>query len=68
MYMAMNQQEASLFFIQLISYTNILSSNKGPEDWDELLGDQGITTAILDRLLHRSEVIHLDGDNHHINI
>lgn len=32
----------------------------------ELLGDQGITTAILDRLLHRSEVINFDGSSHRI--
>lgn len=30
----------------------------------ELMGDQGITTAILDRLLHRVEVIHMDGDSY----
>ena len=70
MYMAMNQNEANLFF-QLINHlyersSIILTSNKGPENWGELLGDQGIATAILDRLLHRSEVIHLDGDSHRI--
>lgn len=70
MYMAMDQHEANLFF-HLINHlyersSIILTSNKGPEDWGELLGDQGITTAILDRLLHRSEVIHLDGDSHRI--
>jgi DNA replication protein DnaC len=68
MYMAMNEQEANLFF-HLINHlyersSIILTSNKGPEAWGELLGDQGITTAILDRLLHRSEVIHLHGDSH----
>ncbi|MED4354066.1 ATP-binding protein, partial [Schinkia azotoformans] len=31
-----------------------------PEQWVELMGDQGITTAILDRLLHRVEVIQLN--------
>jgi len=35
----------------------ILTSNKSPEQWGELIGDQGITTAILDRLLHRVEII-----------
>lgn len=43
-----------------------LCEDKGPEEWGELLGDQGITTAILDRLLHRSEVLHLDGESHRI--
>uniref|UniRef100_UPI0037C0E04C ATP-binding protein n=1 Tax=Halobacillus salinarum TaxID=2932257 RepID=UPI0037C0E04C len=70
MYMAMDQHEANLFF-HLINHlyersSIILTSNKGPEEWGELLGDQGITTAILDRLLHRSEVVHLNGDSHRI--
>jgi len=34
------------------------------EQWSELMGDQGITTAILDRLLHRVQVIHMDGDSY----
>lgn len=70
MYMAMNQNEANLFF-HLINHlyersSIILTSNKGPEEWGELLGDQGIATAILDRLLHRSEVIHFEGASHRI--
>jgi DNA replication protein DnaC len=70
MYMAMDEREANLFF-HLINFlyersSVILTSNKGPEQWGELLGDQGITTAILDRLLHRVEVIHLNGDSHRI--
>jgi DNA replication protein DnaC len=68
MYMAMNQHEANLFF-QLINElydqsTLIFTSNKGPNDWGELLGDPGITTAILDRILHRAEVIHLNEDSY----
>jgi DNA replication protein DnaC len=52
MYMAMDQREANLFF-HLINHlyersSIILTSNKGPEQWGELMGDQGITTAILD--------------------
>lgn len=42
----------------------ILTSNKGPGDWGELLGDPAITAAILDRLIHRSEVIQLGGDSY----
>jgi DNA replication protein DnaC len=71
MYMAMDQREANLFF-HLINHlyersSIILTSNKGPEEWGELMGDQGITTAILDRLLHRVEVIQLnDNDSYRI--
>ena len=67
MYLAMDQREANLFF-HLINHlyersSIILTSNKGPEEWVELMGDQGITTAILDRLLHRVEVIQLNGND-----
>nr|WP_233522773.1 IS21-like element helper ATPase IstB [Peribacillus glennii] len=70
MYMAMDQREANLFF-HLINdlyerSSIILTSNKGPEQWGELMGDMGITTAILDRLLHRVEVIHLNGESYRI--
>lgn len=62
MYMAMDQREANLFF-HLINHlyersSIILTSNKSPDEWGNLIGDQGIMTAILDRLLHRVEVIH----------
>jgi len=61
MYMAMDQREANLFF-HLVNHlyersSIILTSNKSPDEWGELLGDEGITTAILDRLLHRVEVV-----------
>lgn len=70
MYMAMDQREANLFFHLINSLYEqssiILTSNKGPDQWGELMGDQGITTAILDRLLHRVEVIQLNEDSYRI--
>jgi len=70
MFMAMDRNEANLFF-QIINKlygqsSLIITSNKGPEDWGELLGDPAITTAILDRILHKSEVINLSGDSYRI--
>ncbi|SFF92459.1 IstB-like ATP binding protein [Desulfotomaculum arcticum] len=44
----------------------IITSNKGPEEWGEILGDTAITTAILDRILHKSEVLALDGDSYRL--
>lgn len=68
MYMAMDTKEANQFFHlinELYDKSSIvLTSNKGPDQWGELLGDQGITTAILDRLLHRVEVINIDEDSY----
>jgi DNA replication protein DnaC len=67
MFMAMDKQEANMFFHLINNLYNqssiILTSNKGPKEWGELLGDQAITTAILDRLLHRVEIIHLNEDS-----
>lgn len=68
MYMAMDQREANLFF-HLINHlyersSIILTSNKSPDQWTELMGDEGITTAILDRLLHRVEVVKLNDDSY----
>lgn len=70
MFMAMEKHEANLFF-QLINKlygqtSIIITSNKGPEDWGELLGDPAITTAILDRIVHKCEVINLDGDSYRL--
>lgn len=71
MYMAIDPREANLFF-HLINHlyersSIIITSNKGPEEWGELIGDQGITMAILDRLLHRVEVIQLnDNDSYRL--
>ena len=68
MFMAMNQNEANLFFHLINDLYNtssiILTSNKAPKEWGELLGDPAITTAILDRIMHRVEIIHLNGDSY----
>ncbi len=67
MFMAMDKQEANMFFHLINDLYNqssiILTSDKGPKECGELLGDQAITTAILDRILHRVEIIHLDEDS-----
>lgn len=70
MYMAMDQREATLFF-QLIHQlyeqsSIILTSNRSPEEWTELVGNQGMMTAILDRLLHRVEIIHMDNESYRL--
>ncbi|CFX13305.1 P-loop containing nucleoside triphosphate hydrolase, partial [Syntrophomonas zehnderi OL-4] len=70
MFMAIDRHEANLFFQlinQLYGQTSIIiTSNKGPEEWGDILGDPAITTAILDRLIHKSEVIHLTGDSYRL--
>lgn len=70
MFMAMEKFEANLFF-QLINKlygqsSIIITSNKGPEEWGELLVDPAITMAILDRIVHKCEVINLSGDSYRL--
>ena len=68
MFMAIDRREANLLFHLINELYNqssiLLTSNKGPGDWGDLLGDPALTAAILDRLIHRSEVIQLGGDSY----
>jgi len=70
-FLPVNRQEANMFY-QLISHfyqqtSVIITSNKGFEEWAEFLGDTAITTAILDRLIHNSEIFNMSGDSYRIN-
>jgi DNA replication protein DnaC len=67
MFMAMEKHEANLFF-QLINKlygqtSVVITSNKSPEAWGELLGDPAITTAVLDRIVHKCEIINFFDDD-----
>jgi DNA replication protein DnaC len=67
----MSRQEASLFF-RLVSHryqrgSILITTNKGIRDWPEVLaGDEVLTTAILDRLLHRSHVLDVKGRSYRL--
>ncbi|WP_164669832.1 IS21-like element helper ATPase IstB [Virgibacillus doumboii] len=67
MFMAMDNREANLFFHLINDLYDkssiILTSNKAPNEWGDLLGDPSLTTAILDRIIHRAEVIHFRNDD-----
>lgn len=69
-YLPINKQEANDFF-QLINEmyeqtSVILTSNKSLGKWGEVLGDQVITTAILDRVMHHSEIFNLTGKSYRL--
>lgn len=70
-FLPVTRQEANLLF-QFISglYENtsvIVTSNKGFDEWPEFLGDPVIATAILDRLVHHSELFNMVGDSYRLN-
>ena len=69
-YMQLNRQEAELLF-RLISerYEHgsiILTSNKYFSDWGELLSDNILATALLDRLLHHAHVVNIRGQTYRL--
>lgn len=42
----------------------IITTNKSPKDWAQMLNDEFLATALLDRLLYRCEVINLSGKSY----
>jgi DNA replication protein DnaC len=69
-YLPITKEEANMFF-QLISALHeqasiIVTSNKGFEDWAELLGDDALTTAVLDRLVHKCELFNMTGKSYRL--
>jgi DNA replication protein DnaC len=47
--------------------TNIvITTNRGVGAWGEVLGDTTVAAAMLDRLLHRSMIINLDGESYRL--
>ena len=44
----------------------LLTSNQPIEAWGEMLGDEIVATAILDRLLHHSHVITIKGESYRL--
>lgn len=69
-YTPIDRKEANMFF-NLISelYENtsvIITSNKSFNGWSEMMGDEIMTTAMLDRLLHHARIFNLDGKSYRI--
>ena len=69
-YLPISKEEANKFFkliSQLYEQTSIIiTSNKGFSEWTEILGEQEITTAILDRIMHYSEIFNLKGRSYRL--
>jgi DNA replication protein DnaC len=62
-YLPVSQTGATLFF-QLISRRyerafTVMTSNKGFEEWGEVLGDEVMAAALIDRVLHHCRIINI---------
>ncbi|MGI8760759.1 MAG: IS21-like element helper ATPase IstB [Jatrophihabitantaceae bacterium] len=69
-YLALPAEAAAALF-QVVSQrylktSIVITSNRGVGAWGEILGDNTVAAALLDRLLHRSVVLTLDGDSYRL--
>lgn len=69
-YLPMPAEDASALF-QVISRrylkgSIILTTNRGVASWGDIFSDTTIAAAMLDRLLHKSVVITIDGDSYRL--
>lgn len=70
-YLPLNREQAHLFF-QVIAAryekgATIMTSNLGFGAWDQAFaGDRVLTAAMLDRLLHHSHVVQIQGDSYRL--
>ena len=69
-YLPMPAEDANALF-QVISQrylrtSTVITTNRGVASWGEILGDPTVAAAMLDRLLHRSVVLHLDGESYRL--
>lgn len=61
--------EAASHLFQVISRryekgATVLTTNRGIASWGEIFEDTTVAAAVLDRLLHRATVVHIDGESY----
>ena len=69
-YLPLNREESDLLF-PLVSYRyeksfSIFTSNKSFSEWGEVMGDQVMASAILDRILHHCTVLNIKGESYRL--
>ncbi|MCE5296807.1 MAG: IS21-like element helper ATPase IstB [Euryarchaeota archaeon] len=67
-YLPLERQESHLFF-QLVARryeknSTVFTSNKAYSEWGEVLGDNVIASAILDRILHHGITLNIRGESY----
>jgi len=59
----------AMYFFQLMSRryehaSTVLTSNKGFEQWGDILGDDVMASALIDRLVHHCHIINIRGNSY----
>jgi DNA replication protein DnaC len=67
-YLPVSQTGAMLFY-QLMSRryeraSTVLTSNKSFEEWGEVLGDEVMAAALIDRVLHHCHIVNIHGNSY----
>jgi DNA replication protein DnaC len=67
-YLPVSPTGAMLFF-QLMSRryeraSTVMTSNKGFEEWGEVLGDEVMAAALIDRILHHCHIVNIRGNSY----
>jgi DNA replication protein DnaC len=67
-YETLSPEQANLFF-QVVNtrYENgsmIITTNKAFGRWSEIMSDEAVASATLDRLLHHAHILSLKGDSY----
>lgn len=63
------QAEAAAALFQVVSRrylkgSIVMTTNRSISSWGQIFDDPMVAAAMLDRLLHRSTVLHIDGDSY----
>ena len=69
-YLPVTRNGAMLFF-QLMARryetaSTVLTSNKGFEEWGQILGDEVMAAALIDRLLHHCHLVSIRGNSYRL--
>jgi len=67
-YLPITRSGATLFF-QLVNRryevaSTVLTSNKSFEEWGEVLGDEVMAAALIDRILHHCHIVNIRGNSY----
>ncbi|MCY4645533.1 MAG: ATP-binding protein [Gammaproteobacteria bacterium] len=62
-------RSGAILFFQLVNRryehaSTVVTSNKGFEQWGEILHDEVMAAALLDRLLHRCHIVNIRGNSY----
>lgn len=70
-YLTLDQKSSSLLFQVLAARyevrSTIVTSNLEFSKWPDFIGDPIMATALVDRLIHRSSILNMNGEGYRIN-